>query len=269
MAILIRLAGRARSGPRPAISYDDLARELRLPPQVVRNLCFRLVDRGLLAEAKGAFTLKFDPAETAVGTLVEAVERDPALAQAHRDVEEDFPPAPAGSWTRLAARCRRTSRSPSSPKRPSDGDLCASPRVAALIRHIFRARTRLSPSRSSRASAHHGHPPNQADAPYERGTQPDAARAEDGTCADSSRDERARCGCRSRRPKRGAELARARAESRAADLRCRTSPGPRLTRAIRCRSPSAQRAAYHRFARPACSEHSNAPSRGHPSIASG
>ena len=92
MAILIRLAGRARSGPRPAISYDDLARELRLPPQVVRNLCFRLVDRGLLAEAKGAFTLKFDPAETAVGTLVEAVERDPALAQAHRDVEEDFPP---------------------------------------------------------------------------------------------------------------------------------------------------------------------------------
>jgi len=92
MAILIRLAGRARSGPRPAISYDDLARELRLPPQVVRNLCFRLVDRGLLAEGKGAFTLKFDPAETAVGTLVEAVERDPALAQAHRDVEEDLPP---------------------------------------------------------------------------------------------------------------------------------------------------------------------------------
>jgi uncharacterized BrkB/YihY/UPF0761 family membrane protein/DNA-binding IscR family transcriptional regulator len=92
MAILIRLANRGRSAPRPEISYDDLARALRLPPQVVRNLCFRLVDRGLLVEAKAAFTLKFDPGQTTVGTLVEAVERDPALAQAHRDVEADLPP---------------------------------------------------------------------------------------------------------------------------------------------------------------------------------
>jgi membrane protein len=91
MAILMRLARRDRSAPPPAISYDALARELRLPPQLVRNLCFRLVDRGLLVEAKGAFGLKFDPAEAAVGTLVEAVEHDPALARAHRDVEAGLP----------------------------------------------------------------------------------------------------------------------------------------------------------------------------------
>jgi DNA-binding IscR family transcriptional regulator len=91
MAILMRLASRPRSAQRPDVSYDDLARTLRLPPQVVRNLCFRLVDRGLLLEANGAFTLKFDPEKTAVGALLEAVERDPALAQAHRDVEEELP----------------------------------------------------------------------------------------------------------------------------------------------------------------------------------
>src|SRR5262249_46031733 len=78
MATLIRLANRARYVPEPAMTYDALARELRLPPQVVRNLCFRLVDRGLLLEAKDAFKLKFDPEHTPVGTVVDAVERDPA-----------------------------------------------------------------------------------------------------------------------------------------------------------------------------------------------
>jgi len=65
-------------------------------------------------------------------------------------------------------------------------------------------------------------------------------RAENGTCAQSSRNDRGSCGCRSRRPERGAGLARGPAESRAADLRCRTSPGPRLNRATQSRSPSEQ-----------------------------
>jgi len=84
MAILVRLARRARSGLPAAVSYDDLARQLRLPPQIVRNLCFRLLDRGLLVEEKQAFALRFDPAEAAVGTLVDAIERDPAHAQPPR-----------------------------------------------------------------------------------------------------------------------------------------------------------------------------------------
>jgi membrane protein len=91
MAILMRLAGRARSVGRAQASADQLARELRLPPQLVGDLCMRLVDRGLLMEAKGGFVLDFDPEKTSVGTLVSAVERDPALAAAHRDVEE-MPP---------------------------------------------------------------------------------------------------------------------------------------------------------------------------------
>ncbi len=106
-----------------------------------------------------------------------------------------------------------------------------------------------------------------------RATQPDARRAENGTCAESSRDERVRCGCRSRRPERGAALARERAESRAAgprsDLRCRTSPDPRLTHASRCRSPSEQRPGCRRIARRAYSKRSGAPSRGRRSTASG
>jgi DNA-binding IscR family transcriptional regulator len=91
MAFLMRLAGRARSVGRAQASADQLARELRLPPQLVGDLCMRLVDRGLLMEAKGGFVLDFDPEKTSVGTLVSAVERDPALAAAHRDVEE-MPP---------------------------------------------------------------------------------------------------------------------------------------------------------------------------------
>ncbi len=138
----------------------------------------------------------------------------------------------------------------------------------------------------SLASAHSLHPPrpdSRPGCPFESGmashqtsaesngraTKPAATRAENETCAESSGAGRGRCGCRSRRPERGAVLAKGRAESRAADLRCRTSLDQRLTRASRCRSPSEQRRGYRRFVRHAYSEHSNAPSRGRPSIASG
>jgi membrane protein len=91
MAILIRLARRPGAVGPPELSEDELARTLRLPPQLVRNLCVRLVDRHLLVEAKQAFSLAFDPAQTTVAELVDAVERDPALAVAHREVEDEIP----------------------------------------------------------------------------------------------------------------------------------------------------------------------------------
>jgi len=100
-------------------------------------------------------------------------------------------------------------------------------------------------------------------------TQPAAGRAENGTCAESNRDELGRCGCPSRRPGRGAELARVPAANRAAGHRCHTSPDPRSTRAIRCRSPFEPRRGCHRFARRACSARSDAPSPGPRSIAFG
>ena len=62
------------------------------------------------------------------------------------------------------------------------------------------------------------------------GTRPATRRrrAEDGTCAQSSRAEGGKCGYPSRQPGPGAGLARGRAESRAADLRCPTSRDPRV-----------------------------------------
>ena len=85
LIVLIRLAIRARTASGSALSDDQLARSLRLPPQLVRNLCVRLVDRGLLVEKGQAFELAFDPEQATVGTLVDAIERDPALSAAHRD----------------------------------------------------------------------------------------------------------------------------------------------------------------------------------------
>jgi membrane protein len=82
LALFVRLAARTRAGEPPQLADDDLARELRLPPQVVGNLCVRLVDRGLLAEVGHAFKLRFDPARTTVASLLDAVEHDPGLADA-------------------------------------------------------------------------------------------------------------------------------------------------------------------------------------------
>ena len=102
-----------------------------------------------------------------------------------------------------------------------------------------------------------------------RATQPDAACADNGTCAESRRDEVGRCGCRSRRPGPGAGPARARGENRGGDLRCPTSPGPRSTPGVRCRSRSGQRPGCRHFDQRGCSVPSDAPSRGLRSIAFG
>jgi membrane protein len=93
IAVLIRLAQATRSGARSGLTDDELARALRLPPQVVRNVCARLVERGLLVEERAELALRIDPQQATMAELIDAVERDPDLAQAHREVEESLTPA--------------------------------------------------------------------------------------------------------------------------------------------------------------------------------
>jgi len=106
-AIVLRAARVARSGHGDAaqapLSDDDLARELRLPPQLVRDLCVRLVDRGLLVEQRGGggFSLRPDPDQTAFAAVIDAVERDPALEDVRREAADNFPP---GARAALSAR---------------------------------------------------------------------------------------------------------------------------------------------------------------------
>ena len=104
-AIVLRAARAARSGDaaaRAPLSDDDLARELRLPPQLVRDLCVRLVDRGLLVEQRGGgFSLRPDPDQTAFAAVIDAVERDPALEDVRREAADGFPP---GARAALSAR---------------------------------------------------------------------------------------------------------------------------------------------------------------------
>jgi membrane protein len=104
-AIVLRAARLARSGGGAAapLSDDDLARELRLPPQLVRDLCVRLVNRGLLVEQRGGggFSLRPDPDQTAFAAVIDAVERDPALEDVRREAADGFPP---GARAALSAR---------------------------------------------------------------------------------------------------------------------------------------------------------------------
>jgi membrane protein len=93
-AIMIRLARGARPGlgHGAAVPVDELARELRLPPNLAADLCLRLVDRGLLVEERRGFSLARNPDETALGQVIDAVERDPALDAVNREAERAFPP---------------------------------------------------------------------------------------------------------------------------------------------------------------------------------
>jgi membrane protein len=102
-AIVLRAARAARAGAGAPLSDDDLARELHLPPQLVRDLCVRLVDRGLLVEQRGGggFSLRPDPDRTAFAAVIDAVERDPALEDVRREAAAGFPP---GARAALSAR---------------------------------------------------------------------------------------------------------------------------------------------------------------------
>jgi membrane protein len=103
-AIVLRLARASRpadgAAPGP-ISDDDLARALRLPPQLVRDLCVRLVDRNLLREERAGFSLRPDPDRTAFAAVIDAVERDPALEDVRREATAGLP---SGARAALAAR---------------------------------------------------------------------------------------------------------------------------------------------------------------------
>jgi membrane protein len=59
---------------------EALARDLRLPPPVVRDLCLQLAARGLLhRSSQGQLSLGCDPDRTRVADVIDAIIRDPAL----------------------------------------------------------------------------------------------------------------------------------------------------------------------------------------------
>ena len=79
VSIMVRLTEVAAGGAGAAETEDELARRMRLPPHIVRELCFRLVDRGLLSAGREGFALHCDPTRTTSSRVAEAIDRDPAL----------------------------------------------------------------------------------------------------------------------------------------------------------------------------------------------
>jgi len=70
---------------RGEVTVDGLARELRLAPQLVRGIGFRLVQCGLLVDAgRDRFALARNPQRIGVAEVIDAVVRDPALESARR-----------------------------------------------------------------------------------------------------------------------------------------------------------------------------------------
>lgn len=78
VALMVQLSERAAGGENE-VAADTLARPLRLPPSLVRDLAFRLADRGLLSIGKEGFILACDPSRTTAGRVADAVDRDPKL----------------------------------------------------------------------------------------------------------------------------------------------------------------------------------------------
>jgi membrane protein len=78
VAIMVRIA-ELDAGGEAVVSEDAIARWVRLPPNLVRDLGFRLADRGLLASAADGFSLSCDPMYTTTGDVADAVDRDPKL----------------------------------------------------------------------------------------------------------------------------------------------------------------------------------------------
>jgi membrane protein len=78
VALMVRLTELAAGGE-VVVSEDVLARWLRLPPNLVRELGFRLVDRGLLSGELDGFALRCDPTWTTASDVADAIDREPAL----------------------------------------------------------------------------------------------------------------------------------------------------------------------------------------------
>jgi membrane protein len=79
VAIILHLTRAAARAPGAAVSENELARDLRLPPAIVRELCFRLVRRGLLDEDVHGFHLRGDPEAMTSEVVSDAIDRDPSL----------------------------------------------------------------------------------------------------------------------------------------------------------------------------------------------
>jgi membrane protein len=81
IAIMLQLTREAERMPGRPVPEDELARELRLPPAIVRQLCFRLVQRGLATENVHGFSLRADPNRITFDTVADAIDRDPTIDQ--------------------------------------------------------------------------------------------------------------------------------------------------------------------------------------------
>jgi len=79
VAIMLQLTRASATAPGTKITEDELARDLRLPPSIIRNLCFRLVRRGLLVQDVRGFSLRGDADGVVAGAVADAMDRDPAL----------------------------------------------------------------------------------------------------------------------------------------------------------------------------------------------
>jgi len=79
VAIVLQLRRRLAAAPDAPVTEDDLARDLRLPSALVRDLCFRLVRRGLLGEDVHGFSVRGDPGRMTFEAVADAIDRDPDL----------------------------------------------------------------------------------------------------------------------------------------------------------------------------------------------
>jgi membrane protein len=95
---------------RGSVTVDGLARELRLAPQLIRGIGWRLVRCGLLTETgRDCFALARNPERIGVAEVIDAVARDPALDSARRArVEQQLSARPIAS--RQISRAEQTLR---------------------------------------------------------------------------------------------------------------------------------------------------------------
>jgi membrane protein len=92
---------------------EALARELRLPPAVVRDLCLRLAARGLLRRTgSGRFVLAADPERTHVADVVDAIIHDPALDPERAETAAQLDPGTRTAIALLAEARARAGRGP-------------------------------------------------------------------------------------------------------------------------------------------------------------
>jgi membrane protein len=78
VSMMVKITELAAGGD-AVVTEEALARRVRLPPHVVRDLALRLIDRGLLAREAGGLRLRCDPSRTTAARVADAIDRDPAL----------------------------------------------------------------------------------------------------------------------------------------------------------------------------------------------